>query len=110
MALHHLHPLRLIHRRRLLWRQLDASQHHRDALLKLVQHRVEQRKSLGLVFVQRIALAIGTQPDALAQRVQRIQVLSSPTSNGWRYAARAWASRPIAASRTVFGSRCVPAS
>ena len=58
-----------------LRRQFDARQHRRHALLQLIQHRVEQRERLGLVFVQRIALAIGAQADALAQMVERIQML-----------------------------------
>ncbi len=37
--------------------------------------RVEQGEGLGLVLVQRIALAVGAQADALAQMVQRIQML-----------------------------------
>ena len=46
-----------------------------DPLLQLVQHGVEQGEGFGLVFVQRIALAIGAQADALAQMVQRVEVL-----------------------------------
>ena len=55
--------------------QFHPREHRGHPFLQLVQHGVEESESLALVFVQRVALAIGAQPDALAQMVERQQVL-----------------------------------
>jgi len=51
------------HHRRRLDTQFDIAQHRGDMLAQIGQHRLEQFEGLALVFVQRIALAIGAQID-----------------------------------------------
>ena len=69
VVLHHAAEGGLRQRRR-FGGELDAGQHGANPLAHVVQHRVEQREGFGFIFVQRIALAIGAQADALAQVVQ----------------------------------------
>ena len=50
-------------------------QHRSDVLAQIGQHRLEQLEGLALVFVERIALRIGTQVDPLPQVIERQEVV-----------------------------------
>ena len=62
-----------------LVRKLDADLQAGEAqdndFAQVVEHGFEQAERLLLVFVERIALRVGTQVDALAQMVEREQVV-----------------------------------
>ena len=49
-------------------------QHGGDALAQTREQGIEHVKRLALVLVQRVALAVGSEPDALAQVIKRVQV------------------------------------
>jgi hypothetical protein len=61
-----------------LLRRLDLHVHHdaRDFLLDRVEHRGEQLERFALVFLLRVLLRIAAQVDALAQVIERGQVLA----------------------------------
>src|SRR5690606_1665082 len=65
--------------RRRLWRgcrlDLQVAEGPRHRLAKPCQHRVEQLERFGLVFVQRVFLGIGAEPDALAKVIEAEQML-----------------------------------
>jgi hypothetical protein len=66
-----------------LLRRLDLHVHHdaRDFLLDRVEHRGEQLERFALVFLLRVLLRIAAQVDALAQVIQRGQVLAPVRSS-----------------------------
>ena len=55
--------------------QFDVGQHRGHPLAQSLQHLLEQVEGLALVFVERVLLGIGAQPDPLAQVIQTQQVL-----------------------------------
>src|SRR5487761_1578640 len=56
---------------RLLHSELDMREHRGYLLAQIDQHRLEQAERLAFILVQRIALGIGAQIDALAQVIER---------------------------------------
>ena len=63
--------------RRGRWRiraDFNAQQQAGHAFAQVFQHGIEQAEGFALVFIQRVTLAIGAQPDALAQMIQRKQM------------------------------------
>src|SRR5258708_7876659 len=62
--------------RRLLELELDRHQPSRDVLAKVDQQALEEREGLGLVLVQRVALAVAAQADDVPEVVQVHQVLA----------------------------------
>ena len=56
--------------------QLDAEEALHEVLAHLAEHRLEQRERFLLVLDQRIALAVGAQPDAALQVVELVQVVA----------------------------------
>ena len=61
--------------RRLL-HDLDAHELRGHRLAQMLAHRLEQVEGLGLVLVERIALAVAAQPDHLAQMLEHDQMLA----------------------------------
>src|SRR5665213_4202787 len=77
----HVRQLALLFRRRLL-HDLDAHQLRGDLLAQTRHHGLEQAEGLGLVFVERIALAVAAQADHLAQMFQHDQMLAPEMVDG----------------------------
>ena len=62
-------------RGRWLHAQLDMAQHRGYLLPQIDQHLLEEVKRLALVFVEGVALRVGPQVDALAEMVERQEVV-----------------------------------